>query len=328
MTTALQTPMWPRETQPVFDRTITVEYASLTRAGEPVTVPVTPYAGATTLDIATGLTYPTKAQRARRNPRVALLFADHVGSGLTDAPVVLVQGIAHVADDDLQANTDRYILESSRKLPAAFKGVPDFVARRMGWYFARLWVHITPSLILWWPHGDLTAAPEQWRNSALALPPAVGVSPGDRRPEPWRQTAQAELAGSRWCDLTTVDPDGFPLVVPVTGAEVTDGGIAVQVPDGARPLVAAGPACLTVHDHDDTFSYQRNATFVGSLRTDGGAVLEVQRANAALSLPHSKVRRTLSLLGWQRRYAPRLAEQARRLGQPVPTVKTDLIVRG
>ena len=116
---------WPRELLDVFERAITCEYASLTRAGAPVTVPTTPYLGAAgTIDVSTGLTYPAKAERARRNPRVALLFADSLGAGRSDAPVVLVQGHAAVRDADLQANTDRYVRASMKKLPAAAAGQP------------------------------------------------------------------------------------------------------------------------------------------------------------------------------------------------------------
>src|SRR5687768_3082000 len=90
----------PAEVWAVLDRSITVEYTSLTRAGAPVMVPVTPYVGEdrATLDVSTGLTYPTKAERARRNPKVSLLYSDPLGSGLAQPPVVLVQGLATVRD--------------------------------------------------------------------------------------------------------------------------------------------------------------------------------------------------------------------------------------
>jgi hypothetical protein len=72
----------PIELEPVFERATTVEYSSLTATGVPITVPVTPYLseGGATIDVSTGVTYPAKAERARRNPKVALLFADSLGS--------------------------------------------------------------------------------------------------------------------------------------------------------------------------------------------------------------------------------------------------------
>ncbi len=76
-----QAPSWPAELGEVFERELTCEYASLTRSGSPVTLPSTPYVGNGTLDVSTGLTYPAKAERARRNPKVALLFADPIGAG-------------------------------------------------------------------------------------------------------------------------------------------------------------------------------------------------------------------------------------------------------
>ena len=75
--------------------------------------------------------------RSRRNPKVALLYSDAVGSGLEEAPVALVQGLATVRDANLQANIDRYVRLSMAKLPAVYDGQPRFVLRSLAWYFAR-----------------------------------------------------------------------------------------------------------------------------------------------------------------------------------------------
>jgi hypothetical protein len=57
MTADTSTPSaWPAELTPYFQSAVTCEYASLTRDGRPITVPITPYPGATTLDVSTGLT--------------------------------------------------------------------------------------------------------------------------------------------------------------------------------------------------------------------------------------------------------------------------------
>src|SRR5689334_13556962 len=93
----------PAEVRQVFERSLVSEYTSLTRAGHPVTWPITPFVGERgTLDLTTGLGYPDKAERARRNPRVALLYSDPAGNGPDLPPVVLVQGRAAVRDADLQ----------------------------------------------------------------------------------------------------------------------------------------------------------------------------------------------------------------------------------
>ena len=90
---------WPEAALGRFQRAITVEYTSLTRAGLPIMIPLTPFLGEDQLsvDVSTGLTYPAKAERARRNPKVCLLFSDPVGSGLSNPPIVLVQGLARLA---------------------------------------------------------------------------------------------------------------------------------------------------------------------------------------------------------------------------------------
>ncbi|NUS07573.1 MAG: hemerythrin, partial [Nonomuraea sp.] len=127
-----------------FDSAVVCAYTSLTRDERPITWPVTPYAGAGgTIAVSTGLTYPGKAERARRDPRVALLAEG-------DA-VVLVQGRATVRDADLQANTDRYVRDSQTKIPDAFAGMPWFLVKRLTWYFARIYVEVTPERITWWP---------------------------------------------------------------------------------------------------------------------------------------------------------------------------------
>src|SRR5947209_16381477 len=99
----------PPDVQAVFDRFVTTELTTVDRRGQPITWPVTPYytPGGPCIDITTGLGYPKKANDARANPLVALLFSDPTGSGLEQTPAVLVQGVADVDDRDLDANRTR-----------------------------------------------------------------------------------------------------------------------------------------------------------------------------------------------------------------------------
>src|SRR5437660_6997736 len=137
----------PEEVQTVCDRFITTELTTINRAGQPITWPVTPYytLGAPCIDVTTGLGYPKKANDARANPLVSLLFSDPTGSGLKDPPMVLVQGSADVDDRDLEANRARYARESLEKLPGtASMQPPDRVKRMLGWYYTRIYIHVRP----------------------------------------------------------------------------------------------------------------------------------------------------------------------------------------
>jgi hypothetical protein len=99
----------PDDIRRVFERFITTEYVTIDAGGQPIAWPVTPYVdpNGKCLDVTTGLGYPKKARDAERNPHVALLFSDPTGSGLADAPTVLVQGTARVDESDLDANPER-----------------------------------------------------------------------------------------------------------------------------------------------------------------------------------------------------------------------------
>jgi hypothetical protein len=319
---------WPPELRDVFERAITCEYASLTRAGAPVTVPTTPYVGAAgTIDVSTGLTYPAKAERARRNPKVALLFADAVGSRTDNPPVVLIQGHAAVRDADLQANTDRYVQESMAKLPAAVDGQPRALLRRLSFYYARIWIEITPLRIRWWPDRGLAGEPRSWQAGAdLRLPQSDPAPPGKQPPawldppSSWREVAARALRALPFADLTVVDDDGFPLSLPVTASAMEDGEVPLQIGPGA-PELSSGPACLTVHGHDEQFTMQENHTLMGTLvRGDEGPRLRVERALADWSLAGNRAQRAIGFLLKGRRLAPRLKGEAARRGQPVPAI--------
>ena len=178
---------WPEVAFELFHRAITVEYTSLTRAGLPIMVPLTPFLGEDQLsvDVSTGLTYPAKAERARRNPKVCLLFSDPVGSGLTNPPIVMVQGLTTVRDADIQANTDRYVRLALAKLPAAYKGLPPLVLRRLTGYFARIWIQVTPTRIWWWESRSLDSEPHQWTAPATTTVPASDPAPAGKQPAAW-----------------------------------------------------------------------------------------------------------------------------------------------
>ncbi len=327
---------WPEELLPLFERSVTVELATMSRAGQPITFPLTPYVGddGRTLDVSTGVTYPAKAERARRYPRVCLLYGDPADAGLPGGPVAVVQGLATVRDSDLQAGTDRYLRLQITRFPRAVKG-PRFLLRGAAWYLARIWIHVTPARIRWWPDGRLDEQPREWLAPPATVAPPSDPAPPGRQPASWTQApgdwrSAARMAVKRLDlrDLTVVDRDGTPLCVPVSGVAEHADGFRLALPRGVLP-VAAGPACLTFHTHPpgwpETTTHQENRAFVGQLAPDqaGGpaAVFRVERLLGDWSLSGNPLKFMFDFIVKQRQMTPRLRAEAARRGQPVPRVR-------
>jgi hypothetical protein len=326
----------PQEVLDVVERSITTEYASFTRSGRPVTSPVTPYPSRLggLVDVSTGLTYPGKAERARRDPRIAMLFSDPLGSGLADPPVVLVQGLATVRDADLQAGLDRYVEESRRKLPAASKGTPWLLLERQAWYYARIWIGMTPLRVTWWPQGRLDLPPQVWTAPAGTAAPASDPAPAPaaqqgattpswRMPsDDWRRAAaRADRLGLPV--LTVPGADGWPLPVRSRSVRRLDDRYELDLPVGAGIPPGSGlPASLTFHRHDDPFRQQENVGLAGEVTTDGDhATFTVTRALGDWSLSGGWWARARSFLSVGSALRGRLEQEAARRGQPVPVVR-------
>jgi hypothetical protein len=285
----------PAEVQEVFHRFITTEYTTIDGRGQPITWPVTPYysPGAATIDVTTGLGYPKKARDAERNPKVALLFSDPTGSGVGDAPQVLVQGTAQVDDADLDANAERYTRESAEKLPAVKNMLPPKPIRGLfGWYFKRLYVKVRPERVYVWPDGDAAREPtlldahlEEVR-SGHGEEPAADLAPAQGGAPAW--DPRIEELGRRYDSavLTVVAPDGFPFAVRLP-IELDSQGRRIRIAAGALGVpVQPGLACVTAHDHADDFTWQRNFQVRGDLvEEDGGWTLVPHKLVGGFEIP-------------------------------------------
>lgn len=288
-------PSLPPELLEVFERSITTEYVTIDAAGQPIAWPVTPYLHADSgcIDVTTGVGYPKKADDAARNPRVALLFSDPTGSGLDSPPMVLVQGTARVDEDDLAANRERYARESVAKLPATEDMQPPKIMQRMlSWYYDRIYVHVRPERVYHWPGADLDAEPQ-------LLDAHVDEVRSGHNEEPEEPHAAAAGAGAVWDEriddlgprygsgvLAFVGPDGFPFAVRVpVRADRANGVVRIEADPVGAPI-EPGRACLTVHEHDERFTWQRNFQVRGALAEDGGDwVLEPHKLVGGFELP-------------------------------------------
>jgi hypothetical protein len=305
----------PADVQAVFGRFITTELTTIDRTGQPITWPVTPYykAGDPCIDVTTGLGYPKKANDARANPLVALLFSDPTGSGLVDPPMVLVQGAAEVDDSNLEANRERYAREVVEKLPATAKLQPPEPLRRfMAWYYTRIYIHVRPERVYVWPRGDIAHGPELY--GAHMEEVRSGHSE-----EPERFHAGPEGGASTWhprikelgtrhatAVLSIVSPDGFPFAVRVP----------VHVDEAARWIRIAGApvgtpfqpgrACLTAHRHGKQFGWQQNFQVRGDLAfVEGSWALIPHKLVGGFEAPASRVRMLRTNAAKMRRFRRR-----------------------
>lgn len=321
---------WPEELALVAEKFVTCEFATLTKRNTPVTWPLTPYLGedGRTIDVSTGLSYPAKAERARRNPKVAILFSDPLASGLEKAPVVLMHGLATVRDRDLQAGSDRYVRLNFTKFPEAYKGQPAFMLKQQQWYYTRAWILVTPIRVIWWPGGNVDAPPHVWSAPQGTVAPPSDPAPKGPAPKPWNEPASDWHKGAEYAlanlgipVLTTIDQDsGFPVPLRAKNVSLTSEGFKLGLPAG-MPSPSGGPACLTFHAHPQVFVSQENTSFLGEcVPVAGGAAFKVERQLGDFSLGKSKLSTAMNFVLSGFRLRPQLRKELARRGQPMPKV--------
>lgn len=148
------------ELRALVERSVVADVATLDRTGRPVTWPMTPYLdeSGSAFEVSTGVTYPAKAERARRDPRTCIV----IGGG--HEPLVRVTALATVRDRDLQGNTDRFVRQAARKTGAGWSRLPRRIVRAQAWHWVRIYVTLTPVCVEWWPDGRMDGPPEPGRH--------------------------------------------------------------------------------------------------------------------------------------------------------------------
>jgi hypothetical protein len=139
----------------------TCESTTLAKDGTPITWPTVVLYQPTQAQfvITTSIGLPQKAYNLRRTPRVAMLYSDPTGSGLTAPPAVLVQGDA-ICPDQIVTHSDELdalgrLLMVRQPVSARYSANP--LTRYLSdWYLMRLLIYITPRRIRWWPQGDFS----------------------------------------------------------------------------------------------------------------------------------------------------------------------------
>jgi hypothetical protein len=291
-----------------------MQFATVSGEGVPIDTPVMvfPADDLSIISGATGLAYPVKAERARRNPRVGVLI-----EGGKDDPVALIAGICAVRDADIQANLVRYLSETAHYSVGTSR--PWELTRQAVWYWARIIMEVTPQRIMWWENrAAMDSAPAVWTAPADTMFPASDPAPAARPSAPskwkqhdWREFAKPFIAQGVPGHLTLLDAEGFPLPIGVRAVRMDDTGFDLDLPLGV-PWAGGGTA---------TFTFAGCATFVGPVTGSGSATrLEVERMLPVHPMvedpgqvlePNDEVRSAL---------LARLEQELARRGQPMPKV--------
>jgi hypothetical protein len=244
---------------PVLEAYRTCEFTTLATDGSPLTWPTAVQARADgTLLVTTSLGFPQKAHNIRRDTRVALLFSDPTGSGLSDPPQVLIRGTA-VCPEQIVVSPDgleRYWGMLFERQPSSRAFLAPPARWLMDWYYLRLLITITPTEIVTLP-----------RFTPDTAPPAVNADHG--------LVGATTLARYPSAVLGALDTTGAPVLLR-TRPVATPSGYLVEIPAGTG--AAPGPASLLVHQHDDQLANLHNALVRGNLAdSPAGWVLTPQR---------------------------------------------------
>ena len=293
------------------------QYTTVSAAGVPIDTPVLifPSENLQTINLATGLSYPAKAERARRNPRVGLLI-----EGGPSEPVISIAGMGAVRDSDLQGNVDRYLVEAAYSLAHD----PDWsLARQAVWYWTRIIVEITLASVMWWDSpASMDQPPRRW--DALAgtvfpgsdpLPPGKNGEAAKWEQRPWQQLAMQALEREVPGHLSVIDAEGFPRPLRAQAIAITESGFTCDMPLGI-PWKIVGKACLTFGGIE---------TFVGEACTLASSRIAMQ---VERSLPIFPMTQDMKQL-WEptdntrEQLMRRLREETQRRGQPIPAIALD-----
>ncbi|MDG2004314.1 MAG: pyridoxamine 5'-phosphate oxidase family protein [Novosphingobium sp.] len=291
-------------------------YTTVSAAGMPIDTPVLyfPEDDLSSFNLTTGLSYPAKAERARRNPKVGLLLM-----GRSDEPVISIAGVAAVRDADLQANVIRYVAEACYTLPHD----PDWaLARQAVWYWTRMLVTIAPARIDWWDNAaSMDRIPHRWDASEGTVFPGSDPAPPGKTSRPpkwlekdWRELADQALERGAPGHLSVIDEGGFPRPICLNSIELSETGFALSLPRGL-PWPITRSACLTFGGIE---------TFLGEVSGESGsATMIVER-----SLPIFPMTRDMTQL-WEptpetrSQLMRRLEEELQRRSQPLPSIPID-----
>jgi len=292
---------------------VVAEFATMSKAGVPIDTPTYyfPSDDMATIDVATGIPQPMKAERVRRNSKTGLLI-----EGRPEEPVVVIRAHGATRDSDIQSNAIRYLAETGYE--GISHGITWEKAKLALTYWSRIIMVNKPERIYWWDsHDALDGPPRVWNAAPETVWPVSDPapkgkpSPGSWKARDWRVVASDAVSTGNAAHLSVVDADGFPMPMRAISFELAEDGFHLSMPRGA-PWVFEGKASLT---------FAGFRTFVGEANPNGASVFfRVERA-----LPqHPSTLDTKQVLQPEQstveKTRARLEYEMDRRGQPLPAM--------
>ncbi len=290
------------------------EFATLARDGSPVCWPMAPDFEHGRLIFSTSYMLPTKARNARRDPRVAAHFSDPTASGRPDDdPLLLVQGLAEVFDQDLQHNTERYVDQLLQKGPLTFRlmlRTPGLRQLMVG-YLARIWIEVIPRYEYVW--GRVQVPPEPLR--IATCPNSFSPRPGIELPQEMFEWLKRY---SRPPVLAYIDKAGWPAIARVQGIVQRN---LIEIESNIRTSEGA-PACLTYHRL--VGNYSANDTFLIRGHFDAAGRLVPEKVIGFGGTQDDRGLGSLKLLRFFFDLSKQLSLQMEKEARPLPVVRPSL----
>jgi hypothetical protein len=305
----------PKQVADLIYTTHYIEFVTVSQAGAPINTPtlVFPTEDLSSIDVATGVAYPVKAERLRRNPKAAF-WVDGVIPG---EPTVQIVGYGATRDADIQANALRYIAETG--IYGTGVSIPWTGRYKSIWYWSRLIMCVAPKEILWWDSAaDLDKEPHRWEAPAgtqwpISDPtPAAPPTPASPWTKPdWTEFARQALGYGLPGHLSLVDADGFPRPAKAREIELTADGFSFILPRHA-PGPRSGLA---------NFSFMGFQNFVGEASETGGRMhFKVDRVLPQLPLTSDPDELWNPAPETRAALMARLQGELDRRGQKLPTI--------
>ena len=151
----IKIPTW---VQDAFNSYLVCEFTTI-KDGRPITLPLLPFYLPETgkLVVTSSILFSKKVENVKDNPKVSMLFSNPEGTNV-GKHVILVQGIAHTDDSDLDHGWEKYLTHWRKKEPY----IDAFLAERekFGWFWKRVSVQVEPKKIMAWKNGDTSRQPE------------------------------------------------------------------------------------------------------------------------------------------------------------------------